>query len=227
VLSRLSLLFRSLSSWPASYTAILLSIVTQALASLVKAAFFFVPQTTTREPDQHSVVEAEEASENTVTSDIQEKQPVQTSLEDTVSVEDNICSMVTSVKKDRTEPILSAPVSRVPLSMVPRSSCTSSIPLAASSSVHGSPSSTVSIISPRTDPSSIVDLYCDDEFKLSLEYQPHMVLCPVDGLTSMEGELCRLDEGSILSMSLASTCSSLASDDTVELSPRLSLHRER
>ena len=47
--------------------------------------------------------------------------------------------------------------------------------------------------SPR-DPSSIVDLYCDDEFALSLEFHPNMVLYPVQGVTSMEqAEIGKID----------------------------------
>ena len=48
---------------------------------------------------------------------------------------------------------------RVPLSMIPRD-CTAN--------------------------TSTSDFYCDDEFKLSLEYQPNMVLYPVEGLHSLE-----------------------------------------
>ena len=51
----------------------------------------------------------------------------------------------------------------------------------------------VSMCSPR-DPSSIVDLYCDDEFALSLEFHPNMVLYPVQGVTSMEqAEIGKID----------------------------------
>jgi len=69
--------------------------------------------------------------------------------------------------------------------------------------------------SPR-DPSSIVDLYCDDEFALSLEFHPNMVLYPVQGVTSMEqAEIGKID-GSFLSMSLNSTHSSLVSNSGEE-----------
>ena len=50
----------------------------------------------------------------------------------------------------------------------------------------------VSLCSPR-DPSSIVDMYCDDEFALSLEFHPNMLLYPVQGVTSMEAELGKID----------------------------------
>ena len=52
--------------------------------------------------------------------------------------------------------------------------------------------SQVSLCSPR-DPSSIVDMYCDDEFALSLEFHPNMLLYPVQGVTSMEAELGKID----------------------------------
>ena len=51
----------------------------------------------------------------------------------------------------------------------------------------------VSLCSPRGDPSSIVDMYCDDEFALSLEFHPNMLLYPVQGVTSMEAELAKID----------------------------------
>ena len=90
----------------------------------------------------------------------------------------------------------------------------------------------VSLCSPR-DPSSIVDMYCDDEFALSLEFHPNMLLYPVQGVTSMEAELGKIDgkatnklqdictgnpsfPGSFLSMSLNSTHSSLVSNSGEE-----------
>ena len=51
----------------------------------------------------------------------------------------------------------------------------------------------MSLCSPRGDPSSIVDMYCDDEFALSLEFHPNMLLYPVQGVTSMEAELAKID----------------------------------
>ena len=89
----------------------------------------------------------------------------------------------------------------------------------------------VSLCSPR-DPSSIVDMYCDDEFALSLEFHPNMLLYPVQGVSSsMEAELTKIDgnhffstqlsdklyfPGSFLSMSLNSTHSSLVSSSGEE-----------
>ena len=90
----------------------------------------------------------------------------------------------------------------------------------------------VSLCSPR-DPSSIVDMYCDDEFALSLEFHPNMLLYPVQGVTSMEAELGKIDgratnplqdicidnpssPGSFLSMSLNSTHSSMVSNSGEE-----------
>ena len=90
----------------------------------------------------------------------------------------------------------------------------------------------MSLCSPR-DPSSIVDMYCDDEFALSLEFHPNMLLYPVQGVTSMEAELGKIDgkaanslqnicsdnpsfPGSFLSMSLNSTHSSLVSNSGEE-----------
>lgn len=87
---------------------------------------------------------------------------------------------------------LAPPGGRVPLSMVPKH-CTiaSSFDTPSSNFLASSPRSPRDILSPRDQ--SIVDMYCDDEFKLSLEYEPNMVLYPVDGLTSMEAELGRID----------------------------------
>jgi len=80
----------------------------------------------------------------------------------------------------------------------------------------------VSLCSPRGDPSSIVDMYCDDEFALSLEFHPNMLLYPVQGVTSMEAELAKID-GSFLSMSLNSTHSSLVSNSGEEEEEALSI----
>ena len=64
----------------------------------------------------------------------------------------------------------------------------------------------VSLCSPR-DPSSIVDMYCDDEFALSLEFHPNMLLYPVQGVTSMEAELGKIDgEQSHLAAPLQDIC---------------------
>ena len=64
----------------------------------------------------------------------------------------------------------------------------------------------VSLCSPR-DPSSIVDMYCDDEFALSLEFHPNMLLYPVQGVTSMEAELGKIDgEQSHLGAPLQDIC---------------------
>ena len=76
-------------------------------------------------------------------------------------------------------------------------------------------------------------MYCDDEFALSLEFHPNMLLYPVHGVTSMEhAELGKIDgikinhltsfetispaPGSFLSMSLNSTHSSLVSNSEEE-----------
>ena len=94
----------------------------------------------------------------------------------------------------------------------------------------------VSLCSPR-DPSSIVDMYCDDEFALSLEFHPNMLLYPVHGVTSLEqAELGKIDgikdlstsdhpsfPGSFLSMSLNSTHSSLVSNSGEEEESVLSM----
>jgi len=59
-------------------------------------------------------------------------------------------------------------------------------------------------------------MYCDDEFALSLEFHPNMLLYPVQGVSSsMEAELTKID-GSFLSMSLNSTHSSLVSSSGEE-----------
>lgn len=43
LLQRLSLLMRGLLSWPGAYSALLISLLSQALASLVKAALLLSP----------------------------------------------------------------------------------------------------------------------------------------------------------------------------------------
>lgn len=113
------------------------------------------------------------------------------------TVEVEAASMVSSleVEANTTVPaVFSLTGGRVPLSMVPRHCISSSL----------QPSSFV-VSSPR-DPSSIVDLYCDDEFQRSLEYQPNMLLYPVEGLTSLEGEFGRMDEGNSLNQSCHNSC---------------------
>ena len=48
LLGRAALLLRSFTSWPASYSAIIFSFITHAIASIIKAAFFFYPTPTKR-----------------------------------------------------------------------------------------------------------------------------------------------------------------------------------
>lgn len=109
---------------------------------------------------------------------------------------------------------LSSPPSSLFKTSSPRSSPASSPRDSSSPKMSLNPRE-VSLCSPR-DPSSIVDMYCDDEFALSLEFHPNMLLYPVQGVSSsMEAELTKID-GSFLSMSLNSTHSSLVSSSGEE-----------
>jgi len=215
LLGRAAWLLRGLPSWSTSYSAILLSLISHAFATIVRAAFFFYPYSSSVPEDKEAVVVAEEAEEHP-------EDPEAVAGKETVKGEEALSSMVTSVESEVAAagppqgPVftlaggrvpLVPPGGRVPLSMVPKH-CTiaSSFDTPSSNFLASSP---LSPRSPRDQ--SIVDMYCDDEFKLSLEYEPNMVLYPVDGLTSMEAELGRID-GSFLSMSLNSITSSLGSE---------------
>jgi len=270
LLGKAALLLRSFTSWPASYSAIIFSFITHAIASIIKAAFFFYPTPTKRVPeDQESVVVAEEAVEEGEKKEkkIEEEQTTGPAVDMDVNLkmeneaEAALSSMVTSLECEGGEAddeqvprIFSLTADRVPFSLVPKNSGlmpTSSLgnhsstfilagsqlqslssppsSLFKTSSPRNSPISNppdptspkigrspreVSLCSPR-DPSSIVDMYCDDEFALSLEFHPNMLLYPVQGVTSMEAELGKID-GSFLSMSLNSTHSSLVSNSGEE-----------
>jgi len=269
LLGRAAWLLRSFTSWPASYSALIFSFITHAIASIIKAAFFFYPTPTKRVPeDQESVVVAEEAVEEGEKKEknIEEEQTTKAAVDMDVNLkmdeaEAALSSMVTSLECEGGEAddeqvprIFSLTADRVPLSLVPKNSAlapissmgnpSSNFMLAGSqlqslssppaslfktSSPRNSPISSppdptspkigrspreVSLCSPR-DPSSIVDMYCDDEFALSLEFHPNMLLYPVQGVTSMEAELGKID-GSFLSMSLNSTHSSLVSSSGEE-----------
>ena len=48
LLGRAAWLLRSFTSWPASYSALIFSFITHAIASIIKAAFFFYPTPTKR-----------------------------------------------------------------------------------------------------------------------------------------------------------------------------------
>jgi hypothetical protein len=48
LLARAAWLLRGLPAWPASYSAFLLHFIVHAIASLIKAAFSFVPTTASR-----------------------------------------------------------------------------------------------------------------------------------------------------------------------------------
>jgi len=264
LLGRAAWLLRSFSSWPSSYSALLISFISHAIASIIKAAFFFYPTPTKRVPeDQESVVVAEEAVEG---EDEQQKEEkglggkttgravdMEVNLKMDDEAEAALGSMVTSLESQEVEAdpgprVFSLTGDRVPFSLVPKNTglgpsmgnpssnfriagtqlqSLSSPPssLFKTSSPRSSPASSprdssspkmslnpreVSLCSPR-DPSSIVDMYCDDEFALSLEFHPNMLLYPVQGVSSsMEAELTKID-GSFLSMSLNSTHSSLVS----------------
>jgi len=190
---------------------VLLSIITHAITSVLRAAFYLIPQSGTRvSEDDQSVGVYKETLEDSV----EDKETKR-------AVEDNLSSKVTPVEIKVTEPwsstsMLALADGRVPLSLVPKH---------CSSSFMSSLTSTSCITISSTDLCSIVDLYCDDEFKHSLELQPHMLLYPVQGLTSIDEELC--DEGSILSVSLASTNSSLSTEMMEDLSLSSIVQRER
>jgi hypothetical protein len=133
-----------------------------------------LPRTPENRP---AVVVAEEASEaGAGPGPVQEDEAGLDSI--VTSVEDKEPEAVVETPEGSPGPVFSLSRGRVPLALVPRTGPVSSTPLH-SGTFHAG------VTSPG-GPSSIVDLYCDDEFKLSLEYQPNMVLYPVEGVASME-----------------------------------------
>jgi len=255
LLARATWLLRSLTSLPASYSAIIFAFISQAIASIFKAAFFFYPAYAKRnQEDRQPVVVAQEAVEEVGKEEKQIAQGVtgcRGVSGTTVDMDVNL-KMESNSENKPVGAVFAMTGDRVPLSLVPKNTALGSTvgntssnfmltgpqlqslssppaSLFKTSSPRISPRShgdcsrprtgssppEVSMCSPR-DPSSIVDLYCDDEFALSLEFHPNMVLYPVQGVTSMEqAEIGKID-GSFLSMSLNSTHSSLVSNSGEE-----------